>query len=64
MLGAGAMLTSGKVIEPRELWIGRPAAYIRDLPDIAIEEMRRGVAHYVENARDHAAALKNGAGKS
>jgi carbonic anhydrase/acetyltransferase-like protein (isoleucine patch superfamily) len=57
MLGAGAMLTSGKAIEPRQLWVGRPAGYVRDLPDKAIAEMRRGVAHYVENARAHAAAL-------
>ena len=59
MLGAGAMLTSGKAIEPRQLWVGRPAAYVRDLPDLALAEMRKGVAHYVENARDHAAALKD-----
>lgn len=57
MLGAGAMLTGGKVIEPRQLWVGRPAAYVRDLPDIAIAEMQKGVTHYVDNARDHAAAL-------
>ena len=60
MLGAGAMLTSGKTIAPRQLWVGRPAAYVRDLPDGAIAEMRKGVAHYVENARDHAAALADG----
>lgn len=64
MLGAGAMLTSGKVIEARQLWVGRPAAYVRDLPDKAIEEMRKGVAHYVENARHHAQALEDGAAKS
>ena len=63
MLGAGAMLTSGKVIEARQLWVGRPAAYVRDLPDKAIEEMRKGVAHYVENARHHALALEDGAAK-
>jgi carbonic anhydrase/acetyltransferase-like protein (isoleucine patch superfamily) len=63
MLGAGAMLTSGKVIEARQLWVGRPAAYVRDLPDKAIEEMRKGVAHYVENARHHAQALEDGAGE-
>lgn len=61
MLGAGAMLTSGKVIGPRELWVGRPAKLVRELPDAAIGEMQVGVAHYVENARHHAAALTNGA---
>jgi carbonic anhydrase/acetyltransferase-like protein (isoleucine patch superfamily) len=57
MLGAGAMLTSGKTIGPRELWVGRPAALVRQLPDKAIAEMQQGVAHYVDNAKHHAAAL-------
>jgi len=57
MLAAGAMLTSGKAIGPRELWVGRPAKLVRELPDPAIAEMQAGVAHYVENARHHSAAL-------
>ncbi len=57
MLGAGAMLTSGKTMAPRELWVGRPAKLVRELPDKAVERMRAGVEHYVENARYHAAAL-------
>lgn len=57
MLAAGAMLTGGKAIAARELWTGRPAKYLRDLPDAAIAEMRAGVAHYVENGRAHRAAL-------
>ncbi len=61
MLGAGAMLTPGKAIPAGQLWIGRPAVFQRDLPAIAIAEMRKGVAHYVENARRHAAAIKDGA---
>jgi carbonic anhydrase/acetyltransferase-like protein (isoleucine patch superfamily) len=61
MLGAGAMLTSGKTMAARELWVGRPAKLLRELPDKAIAGMRVGVEHYVENARHHAAAL-NGSG--
>jgi carbonic anhydrase/acetyltransferase-like protein (isoleucine patch superfamily) len=57
MLAAGAMLTSGKTMGPRELWVGRPAKLVRELPDKAIAEMRAGVAHYVENAKAHAAGL-------
>lgn len=57
MLAAGAMLTEGKVMAPRELWGGRPARKMRDLDDMAIAGMRIGVAHYVENARAHAAAI-------
>ncbi len=57
MLAAGALLTPNKRIGARQLWGGRPAAFMRDLPDAAIADMRMGVAHYVENARRHKAAL-------
>lgn len=57
MLAAGAMLTEDKVMEPRELWGGRPARKMRDLDDMAIAGMRMGVAHYVENAKAHAEAI-------
>lgn len=57
MLAAGAMLTEGKVIEPRELWGGRPARKMRDLDEAAIMGMRIGTAHYAENAKHHAQAV-------
>ena len=57
MLAAGAMLTEGKIIEPRQLWGGRPARFMRELDDMAIAGMRIGVAHYVENGRHHAEAV-------
>ena len=57
MLAAGALLTEGKVIEPRTLWGGRPARFMRELDDAAIARMRLGVAHYAENAKAHAAAV-------
>jgi gamma-carbonic anhydrase len=57
MLAAGAMLTERKHMHSGELWGGRPAAKMRDLPDKAIMGMRMGTAHYVENAKRHRAAL-------
>lgn len=57
MLAAGAMLTEGKVIEPRMLWAGRPAKPLRELSEGAIMGMRMGTAHYAENARHHADAV-------
>lgn len=57
MLAAGAMLTEGKVMEPRMLWAGRPAKPLRELNDAAIAGMRAGVAHYTQNGKDHAAAV-------
>lgn len=58
MLAAGALLTPGKRIGARQLWGGRPAAFMRDLTDIAVAEMQIGVRHYVSNARAHRAALE------
>ncbi|RDC61123.1 Gamma carbonic anhydrase 1, mitochondrial [Alteripontixanthobacter maritimus] len=57
MLAAGAMLTEGKVMEPRQLWAGRPARFMKDLTDAAIMGMRMGVAHYAENAKAHGKAV-------
>lgn len=56
MLAAGAMLSPGKRIESRQLWMGRPAKYARDLTDAALADMQAGVAGYVENGRIHRAA--------
>ena len=57
MLAAGALLTQGKIIEPRQLWAGRPAKYMRDLTDEALADMQAGVQHYVSNGRNHRDAL-------
>ena len=62
MLAAGAMLTEGKVMGPRELWGGRPARMMRELNDAAIIGMRMGVAHYAENAKHHMAAVNEALG--
>lgn len=57
MLAAGAMLTSGKTIGARELWMGRPARKLRDLSEEEVARNRRGAAHYVQLAAAHMAAL-------
>lgn len=57
MLAAGALLTPGKRIGARQLWGGRPAAYMRDLTPQALADMQDGVAHYVEQGRTHAAVV-------
>ena len=58
MLAAGAMLTERKVMGARELWAGRPAKKLKCLDDAAIAGMKLGVAHYAENAKHHAKALR------
>lgn len=57
MLGAGALLPEGKTIGQKQLWVGRPAKLLRDLPDAALAGMRMGVAHYVRNGQAHAEAV-------
>ena len=57
MLAAGAILTPNKRIPAGQLWAGSPAKYMRDLTEPAIAGMRMGVAHYVENAKAHKAAI-------
>ena len=59
MLAAGALLAPGRRIPAGQLWAGRPAKYVRDLSETELEAQRHGVAHYVEMARRHAAALRN-----
>jgi gamma-carbonic anhydrase len=60
MLAAGAMLTQGKRVESRQLWAGSPARFVRELDDAALMGMRIGVAHYVNNAKAHMAAIAAG----
>ncbi|MCJ2184259.1 gamma carbonic anhydrase family protein [Novosphingobium sp. 1949] len=56
MLAAGAQLT-GKRIGAGQLWMGRPAKYVRDLDQAALAANRAGVAGYVRNGQAHAEAL-------
>lgn len=57
MLGAGALLPEGKTIGPKELWVGRPAKLVRELPEPALVGMRMGVVHYVQNGKAHDEAV-------
>ncbi|WOE75255.1 gamma carbonic anhydrase family protein [Alterisphingorhabdus coralli] len=62
MLGAGALLPEGKHMAQRELWVGRPAKRLRELPDAALVGMKMGVAHYVENGYAHKKAIAEAEG--
>lgn len=62
MLAAGALLSPGKRIGSGQMWVGRPAKYVRDLTAEEIAGQRAGVAAYVANARAHAAAIRAAAG--
>ena len=60
MLAAGALLTPGRRIPAGQLWAGRPAKFVRDLSAAELDGQRLGVAHYVDLARRHAAAIRSG----
>jgi carbonic anhydrase/acetyltransferase-like protein (isoleucine patch superfamily) len=53
MLGAGALLSPGKCIGPRELWLGRPAKFVRLLEPDEVARNAAGAAGYVELAKLH-----------
>ena len=57
-LAACAFLTPGKTVPADEMWGGLPARRIRALKDGEAMAARMGSAHYVEEARRHARALR------
>lgn len=58
MLAAGALLTPGKRIPRRELWGGRPARKMRDLPDDERAQMDHIAVHYAALGQKYRAGLK------
>ena len=58
LVGAGSVVTEGKVFPDGSLIVGSPARLVRVLDDAHIARMRSGAAHYLHNARRHAAQLK------
>jgi carbonic anhydrase/acetyltransferase-like protein (isoleucine patch superfamily) len=58
MLAAGALLTPGKRIPKRELWGGRPARKMRDLPDDERARMDHIAVHYAALGQKYRAGLK------
>lgn len=57
MLGAGALLPPNKRIRARELWLGRPARYVRQLTEQELADNAERTHHYVELAAEYRAAL-------
>jgi carbonic anhydrase/acetyltransferase-like protein (isoleucine patch superfamily) len=58
LVGAGALVTEGKVFPDGSLIIGAPARVARPLRPDEIEGLRRSAAHYVANAKRFRAGLK------
>ncbi len=53
IIGAGSLVTEGKVIPEGELWMGRPAKFIRKLTQEEIESIKNSADNYYENAKAH-----------
>ena len=47
-LGAGSLLTPGKVMGEGEMWLGSPAKFARKLSDAEIEALFYSAGHYVK----------------
>jgi carbonic anhydrase/acetyltransferase-like protein (isoleucine patch superfamily) len=54
IVGAGALVTEGKIFPPRSLILGSPAKVVRTLDDSAIEAIRKNSQNYIKLARDAA----------
>lgn len=52
-VGAGSLVTPGKVVRKYELWAGRPAKFIRKITNEEIELMKSNVQNYMQLAREY-----------
>ena len=53
MIGAGAMVSPGKIVGEGELWLGNPARCVRKLTDAQIEQLYYSARHYVRLKNDY-----------
>lgn len=57
MLAAGALLSPGKSIPAGEIWVGRPAKFLRKQDETQIAKIRFQTERYCKLAQRHLAAL-------
>ena len=57
MLGAGALLSPGKAIPAREIWVGRPAKFLKAQSEAQVAKIRFQTERYCQLAQRHLAAL-------
>ena len=56
-LGAGSLLSPNKIIRKNELWIGRPAKFVRMVTSEDVEIMQSNVQNYLDLAKDYKRSL-------
>jgi carbonic anhydrase/acetyltransferase-like protein (isoleucine patch superfamily) len=57
ILGAGSLVSPGKTLQSRGLYVGSPARRMRDLKDAEVEFLGYSAAHYVKLKDDHLARV-------
>ena len=57
LIGAGALVTEGKLFSPGQLIVGSPARAVRPLDEAAIAGLKLSEAHYAHKAGDYATGL-------
>ena len=58
MLAAGSLLSPGKTVRKGEMWMGRPAKFVRELGESEFRALSKGAAKYVRTANDYLAEYK------
>jgi len=58
IVGAGALVTEGKIFPPRSLILGSPAKVVRTLDDSAIDAIRKNSENYIKLAKDAAESYR------
>ena len=53
MLAAGSLLSPGKTVAAGEMWMGRPAKFVRELGESEFRALSKGAAKYVRIATDY-----------
>ena len=57
LIGAGALVTEGKLFAPGQLIVGSPAHAVRPLDEAAIAGLKLSAAHYAHKAGEYATGL-------
>ena len=52
-VGAGSLVSPGKIVKKKELWIGRPAKFVRMITDEELEFMQGNIKNYLELSNEY-----------
>ena len=58
MLGAGALLSPGKHIPARQIWVGRPAKLLKEQTEAQVDKIRFQTERYCRMAQRHLEQLR------